>query len=614
MALAPRARQVEAFTTVPTSSSPADPETAENARVDLLRRYDAIVVGSGAAGGMAAWVLTQRGLDVLLLEAGRRENVEEQLRSTEWPYEHPHRARLDPRYHALTRNEYTVRDRPYARGLPHDKVVSYVGGSDYRKDLVVDERQHPTTGTPYAWVRSRLLGGKTHLWGRLALRFSDVEFKAASLDGYGEDWPISYADVAPYYDRVDRLLGIVGHVENLPHVPDSLYNGDPRLSYGELKLRKGIAKLGRVCTPYRAGVTAQALPHNRYRARCMARGACDRKGGCDIHAAFDSPTGLIYPALETGKLTLRTQATACEVTVDPNTGRARGVRFIDTRSRKSYEALGRAVVLAASTLESTRLLLLSRSPQHPNGLGNSSGHVGHNFCEHIMGPGITGFVPELAGRKRTLDDARPGGFYIPRFTNLPGQARTDGFLRGYGFEGKGGITMFPAGTSVPGFGADYKRTVRERASAFIQMGSFGELLPRFENHVRLDPAVKDAWGIPVLRFAIRFGDNERKMAEHMAESAREMFAAAGIEEVSVSRELLPEGWSIHELGTARMGRDPRTSVLNQFQQSHDVKNLFVVDGCSHVSAGAQNPTWTILALCWRSCDYLAEELRKGNLG
>jgi len=316
--------------------------------------------------------------------------------------------------------------------------------------------------------------------------------------------------------------------------------------------------------------------------------------------------------MDTGRLTLRTNATAYEVLVDRNSGRARGVAFLDSETRKAYEANGKVVILAASTLESARLLLLSRPRQHPNGIGNSSGHVGHNFCEHVMGPGVTGLVKELVGKPHTLDDGRPGGFYVPRFRNL--KDRQPGFIRGYGFEGSSGHSMFPAHTmETPGFGAQFKKTVRDYAGAFISMGGFGEVLPRYESHVDLDPAEQDRWGIPVLRFQYQFGDNERKMAEDMATTAREMFEAAGIEVIGVDREILTEGWSIHELGTARMGRDPKTSVLNQFQQSHDVRNLFVVDGSSHVSASCQNPTWTIMALAWRSCDFLAEELRKGNL-
>ncbi len=586
------------------------------AQVDLKKTYDAIVVGSGAAGGMAAHVPTSHGLEVLLLEAGKKLPIEQELRSTQWPYNHPRRGEMPPSSHGLTVNEYTIRKPPYARGTPYSHVYSYVqtwGASDYSKNIVVDEKDHPYTGTNYAWVRARLLGGKTAIWGRLALRLSDLDFKAASRDGFGEDWPISYSDIEPYYDKVDTYLGISGLKENLPYLPDSLFQRPNRLTPAEMGFRASLEKMGRLITPYRAGVTTDGLKHNKYRSKCFGRGACNRRvGGCDIHAAFDSPTGLIYPAWDTGRLTVRTNATVFEVNTDADTGKASGVSFIDTETRKTYAAKARAVVLGASTLESARLMLLSKSRQHPNGIGNSSTHVGHNFCEHLMGPSVTGLVKDLVGKPRTLDDGKPGSFYLPRFRNLSDK-RSD-YIRGYGFEGESGTKMFPEhATETPGFGAGFKKTVRDRAGAYISMGGFGEVLPRYENYVDLDPAVKDKWGIPVLRFQYKFGDNERKMAADMADAAREMFEEAGIEVVSVDKNLLTEGWSIHELGTARMGTDPKKSVVNQFQQSHDVKNLFVVDGATHVSASNQNPTWTIMALCWRSCDYLADQLRKGDI-
>jgi len=584
--------------------------------VDLSRTYDAVVVGSGAAGGMAAHVLTSQGMKVLLLEAGKKIPIEQELRSMEWPYDHPRRGDAPPGYHAIRSNEYNVRQPPYATKSAFKHVFSYVGGwggADYVKNILVDEKDHPYTGTKYAWVRARLLGGKTNIWGRLALRLSDYDFKGKSHDGYGEDWPISYADVAPYYDKVDLYLGISGHKENLPHLPDSLFQRPNKLTAAEVGLRKSLATMGRTLTPYRAGVTTDGVKHNKYRSKCFGRGACGRRpGGCDIHAAFDSPTGLIYPAMDTGNLTLRTNSIAHEVLVDPNTGKARGVSFVDAQNHRTYEAKARVVIVAASTLESARLLLLSKSRQHPNGIGNSSGHVGHNFCEHVMGPGVTGLVKELVGKPATLDDGKPGGFYVPRFRNL--QDRQSGFIRGYGFEGGGGFSIFPGNAwDTPGFGGQFKKSVREHAGAFIGMGGFGEVLARYENYMDLDPEVKDSWGIPVLRFHYQFSDNEKKMCEDMATAGREMFEAAGIEVVGVDKNILTEGWSIHELGTARMGSDPKTSVLNQFQQSHDVKNLFVVDGSSHVSASCQNPTWTIMALAWRSCEHLADEFKRGNL-
>src|SRR5579859_2732014 len=341
--------------------------------VNLTKTYDAIVIGSGAAGGMAAHVLTSHGMQVLLLEAGKKLPIEKELRSMEWPYDNPYRGSLPPDQHSLTFNEYTIRNPPYGAGFEKSKHLrSYIGNTDYVKNIVVDERENPFTGTNYAWVRARCLGGKTNIWGRLALRLSDYDFKAKSRDGYGENWPISYSDLAPYYDKVDLYLGISGHKENLPYLPDSIFQRAIRLTKSETMLRESLAKMGRVLTPYRAGVTTDGLKHNKYRSRCFGRGACERHtGGCDIHAAFDSPTGLIFPAADTGNLTIRTNATAHEVTVDPISGKARGVSFIDTETGQTYEARAKAVVLAASTLESARLMLLSKSKTHRNGIGNS---------------------------------------------------------------------------------------------------------------------------------------------------------------------------------------------------------------------------------------------------
>lgn len=575
------------------------------------QRYDVIVVGSGAAGGMAGFQLASAGLKVLMLEAGRRLDPFKEFNTMEWPYASPDRGGLPPSEHSLTAAEYRMTDRPYgtAKGFEKYKTVFSYSGNRYSKHSVVDERQHPYTGTPYAWVRARVLGGKTNIWGRVALRLSDYDFKAKSRDGVGEDWPISYADVAPYYDRVDRLLGISGTVENLPQLPDSIYQRPIKLNCGEQILRKAIAPMGRRLIPGRAGVTTDGVA-NKYRHPCKGRGRCGR--GCNIHAAFHSPTALVLPAIDTGNLELRPNSTVAEITVDPKTGLASGVRVIDSVTRQEHEFKARVVVVAASTLESTRLMLNSKSPQHPNGIGNSSGVVGHYFCEHIMGPGARGFLPILRGKEVTNDDGRPTGLYIARFRNIADRDKR--FVRGYGYQGGSGCSTFPGyATSVRGFGASLKSRVRELYPTPINIGGFGEVIARYENQVDLDPAVKDAWGIPALRFNYRFAENELAMAKDMSETAAEMLKAAGCENIQVTSEYLPEGWSIHELGTARMGVNPKTSATNSFGQSHDVKNLFVVDGSVFVSAGCQNPTWTIMALAWRASDYLKDEAKKGNL-
>jgi choline dehydrogenase-like flavoprotein len=470
-----------------------------NLEADLTKVYDAIVIGSGAAGGMAAHVLTTHGMKVLMLEAGKKLPIEKELRSMEWPYENAHRGRLPGDRHSLTYNEYDIRKPPYGPGFEKYKHLhSYVGGSDYVKNIVVDERENPYTGTNYAWVRARCLGGKTNIWGRLALRFSDYDFKAKSHDGYGEDWPISYSDIAPYYDKVDLYLGITGVKENLPELPDSIFQRPTKLNCAEVTLKQSLTKMDRVLTQYRAGVTTDGLKHNKYRSRCFGRGACDRKGGCDIHAAFDSPTGLIYPAMDTGNLTIRTNAVAREITVDSDTAKASGVHFIDSQTMQHHKVRAKVVVVAASTLESARLLLLSKSRLYPNGIANSSEHVGHNLCEHVMSGAIIGQARDLIGKASTNDDGRPGGFYVPRFRNL--KAKHPNFIRGYGFEGDAGQGMFPQIMDSSGFGAGFKEEVRNNKGSYIEMGAFGEVLARYENYVDLDPVVKDKWGIPALRF------------------------------------------------------------------------------------------------------------------
>lgn len=573
--------------------------------------WDVIVVGSGAAGGMAAFQLAMAGVKVLMLEAGRLLDHQNEYRTMEWPYASLRRGRLPADEMALGAAEYNMIDRPYGTAQRFEKyrrVLSY-SANTFTRNWLVNERDHPTTGTRYALVRARILGGKTNLWGRVSLRFSDFDFKAASRDGFGEDWPIDYADISPYYDNVDRLLGISGTRENLPQLPDSIFQRPVKLNCGEMLLKRAIAPMGRHLIPGRAGVTTDGVA-NKYRRRCMGRGRCGR--GCDIHAPMHSPTSLVLPARDTGNLTLRPNSTVSEVLFDEATGTASGVRVIDSATREVFDFTARVVVLAASTLESTRLLLNSKPRAFPQGLANSSGAVGHYFCEHIMGPRASGLLPQLRNTKVTNDDGRPQSSYIPRFRNITD--RDPRFIRGYGLQGGSGSVEYPGHAhNTPGLGAAFKETVRGNHPAPISYSAFGEVLARRENQVSLDPEVTDTYGIPALRFDYRFGDNELKMAADMADAGEEMLRAAGAENIQVVREPLTEGWSIHELGTARMGNDPKTSVTNSFGQTHDIRNLFVVDGSIFVSAACVNPTWTILALCWRSMDYLKDELGKGNL-
>jgi choline dehydrogenase-like flavoprotein len=574
-------------------------------------RWDVIVVGSGAAGGMAAFQLATAGIKVLLLEAGRLLDWRREYRTTEWPYSSPRRFRLPPDHRALNVAEYNFLDRPYGNNpafARYKKLASYAGNT-FTRNWVVNEKDHPTTGTPYANVRASVLGGRTNFWGRGALRYGPLQFGAASRDGFDVDWPISYDDVKPYYDKVDMLLGCAGTTEGLVQVPDGVFQRPSKLNCVEVAFRRAIAPLGRHYIPGRAGVTTDGVL-NKYRSRCVGRGRCGR--GCNINAAFHSPTALVYPARDTGNLTIRPYSIAWQVLLDDSGSRARGVRIIDASTRQVMDFSARAVILGAGTLESTRILLNSRESRHPEGLGNSSGLLGCYLSEHIMGIRGSGFIPARIGTESTLDDGRPVAPYVPRFRNVTD--RHSDFIRGYHFQGGGGCAEYPGmAEEVRGFGKHLKSSIRKYYPAIISLGGFGEVLPRKENRVMLDPEVRDAWGIPVLRFDYKFRDNEFKMARDMADTLEEMLTLAGAEDIRITRELLPPGWSIHEIGTARMGDDPKTSVTDRFCRLHDVQNVLLADGAPFVSGGTQNTTWSILAMCWRTMDHLKEQMRSGDL-
>jgi choline dehydrogenase-like flavoprotein len=574
--------------------------------------WDVIVVGSGAAGGMAAFQLATAGIKVLMLEAGRMLDHKAEYRTMEWPYASPRRGRLPVDHRPIAVAEYNFLDRPYAANpqmAKYPKVTSYAGNT-FTRNWVVNEKEHPTTGTPYSWVRARVLGGKTNFWGRGALRYGPMQFDAARLDGYDVDWPIRYTEVSPYYDKVDVLLGCSGTMEGLDQVPDGVFQRPSKLNCVEVAFKRAIAPLGRHYIPGRAGVTTDGVLNNKYRSRCLGRGRCGR--GCDINAAFHSPTALVYPARDSGNLTIRPYSVVSEVFLDEATGRAAGVRVIDANTREVMDFRAKVVVLGAGCLDSTRILLNSKSARHPQGMGNSSGLLGCHLSEHAMGPRGSGFIPQRIGTEATLDDGRAVSPYVPRFRNI--KDKHPDFIRGYHFQGGGGAFEYPSmAHDLPGFGKAFKSSVRKYYPALISLGGFGEVLPRKENRVSLDAETKDAWGIPVLRFDYTFGDNEKKMAKDMGDSVEEMLRAAGAENIKVDRELLPPGWSIHEIGTARMGDDPKTSVTDRWCRLHDVSNVYMADAAPFVSGGTQNTTWSILALCWRTMDYLKEQMRAGSV-
>ena len=513
------------------------------------------------AGGAAARALTSKGISVLVLEAGPA---------------------LDPARHRGSKHVYELPYRGFNRPgrFPH-----LTQATEFNANLWADEQQNPYTypaGEPYYWVRVRLLGGKSLLWGRWSLRLSDYEFRCRDHDGFGDNWPIRYADLAPFYDRADAWLRVSSRKENLPQLPDNAGLEDNSSD-------------SRVVSRFRDAAAKMGIPVTKPR---RATGA------------LASSVNLFLPqAAATGRLTLAPNAVVRQVTVDKDTGLADGVSFVDRLSRRDYHARGRVVVLAASCLESARILLNSASRQHPNGLGNSSGALGHYlFDQFYVKRLVECVVPELKGRTLSAE-LTGGGGYVVRFRNI--RTRDQRFLRGYAYDFSSRTT--PEARIFPLYGAALKEALETHAGAGFTMTAMGEVLPRFENHARLDPDRQDAWGIPVLHIRQTYGENERAMARDARETAEEMCRRAGFEVLASHDRMVPPGESIHELGGCRMGDQPKTSVLNHYNQSHDVKNLFVVDGSCFVSGGTQNPTLTIVALTLRSCDYLAEQMRQGNV-
>ncbi|HEX5481991.1 MAG TPA: GMC family oxidoreductase [Terriglobia bacterium] len=550
----------------------------------MAKIYDAVVVGSGAAGGMAATELCLKGLKVLLLEAGPDLDIATAFHHHAKPYEFSFRGEIRPRERAK---------------------YNYCA-NEWNKPHFINELDNPYTGKKFVWVRARAVGGKTLHWGLVSLRFSPRDFQAAHYDGYGDNWPITYQDVGPYYGRVEKMIGVCGHADHLENNPDSFFLKPVPFTCPEWIFKDAMKSK----FPDRAvihGRSATATEPINGRAPCHYCGHCGRV--CNVAASFSSKGVLMPIAHKTGNLTLRTNAVAWKVLLDSE-GKAKSVLFIDRLTRQAEEAYGKVIVLGAGSLESTRILL--NSGDRPASFANSSGALGKYFCEQIMAGDIMGLIPQLRGNRNTAGDARPDGtgIYIPRFRNL--QEKRQDFIRGYGFEGGGGSSEYPGfARKIQGFGAKFKDDIKKNYATVISIGSFGEVLPRAENFVEIDPVVKDAWGIPVLRFNIEWGPNELAMAKDMIETQREMFKAAGVEVLSERTKALPPGWSIHEAGTARMGNDPKKSVLNPLNRCHDIKNLYVTDASCFVNSSEKNPTLTIMALAMRAADHIADEMKRG---
>jgi len=560
--------------------------------------YDAIVVGSGATGGWAAKELCESGMRVIVLEAGRKLDPGRDFNEHTWPYEVKFRGTVGNR--TLFRERQEVQSKCYAC-------------NEYGRQFFVDDLDNPYTTAdrkPFDWIRGRQVGGRTITWGRQTYRLSDFELKAASRDGYGDDWPISYAELAPYYDKVEEFIGVSGAYENVPNLPDGKFLPAMKMTCGERLLKRGVERRwkDRKVTIGRAAILTQR--HNG-RAACHYCGHCDR--GCTTSSYFSSPGSTLPAAAKTGRFTLRPNAVASHVIIDTKTGKAKGVACIDQATKKAFEVFGKVVVLCASTIESTRLLFNSATRQHPAGLGNSSGVLGQYLMDHIFQVGVGGLVPAVLDYPYNYDDGRANGIYIPKFRNV--NERHPNFIRGYGMQGGVQRGMLPTTMrQIPGFGTDFKKMVREaKDPAPFWIGMWGEMLARKDNRVTINKDKKDAWGIPIAHIDCSHGDNEKAMAVDALESLKEMVHEAGFEMTYANGFLAAPGLCIHEVGTARMGNDRKTSILNRFNQSWDVKNLFVTDGACFVSIGCQNPTLTMMALTVRACEYIADQYKKGSL-
>ncbi len=555
--------------------------------------YDVVIVGSGAGGGMAAWSLTRSGARVALLEAGSMWDPAKDGAMLKWPYESPRRGA-------------STRERPFG------EFDGCIGGWQ------IDGEPYTTApGTQFNWWRARMLGGRTNHWGRISLRFGPKDFRHKSVDGLGDDWPISYDDVKPYYDEVDRLVGIFGSVENLPNEPDGIFHEPPEPRCYEHLVKRAADRLKVTCIPSRLSIITR--PHNG-RAPCHYCGQCNR--GCMTNSNFSSTGVLIPPAQATGRLTLITDAMAREVSVGSD-GRATGVHYVNTKTGADEHVRGRVVVLAASACETARLLLNSKSSQFPDGLANSSGTVG-KYLTDTTGSDVGGMIPALFDNLPHNEDGVGGmHVYMPWWLD---NAKLD-FPRGYHIEvwgGRGvpgagfmgGIHRWPSGG---GYGASLKEDYRRYYGATVGFSGRGEMIPNEDCYCEIDPDVVDRFGIPVLRFHWKWTDHEYLQAKHMQETFRALIHEMGGTPSSEmpSRErgygLHNGGAIIHELGGARMGNDPATSVVDSNCRAHDVRNLFVADGAPFVSQADKNPTWTILALSMRTSAFIAAERNRGAL-
>lgn len=560
--------------------------TNRTAAIHVQEPYDAIVVGSGMTGGIAAKELCERGLKTLVLDRGVAfEHGTSFVTEHVPPWDLPRHGRvpLDQQ-----RDEYEIQSKVYL----FDEATKHL--------FVKDSEQPYKQEKSFDWIRANQVGGRSLMWARQSYRWGPQDFLANLEDGHGVDWPIRYEDLAPWYDYIEGYVGVSGQAEGLPQLPDGNFLPPMEMTAVEKHLKRHIESNfpDRRMTIGRSAVLTQAL---NGRAACHYCGTCER--GCSAKSYFSAVSVSLPDAMATGNMTLRSNAIVHSVTYDPETNRASGVRFIDAETKEMIEVHARLVFLCASTLGTTQIMLNSKSSEFPNGIANSSGVLGRYLMDHHMGLIAGGRTDEYNDRFYNVN--RPNDIYIPRFRNLGGASKRTDYVRGFAYQGSSWRSGPGRAASMAGIGADFKHSFRDPGPWTMELWGYGECLPKRENHCRLSETETDQWGIPQLIINAAWGDNEKAMRKDCLECAGEMLDVAGFKDIYIrdNIESNPPGLAIHEMGTARMGRDPQTSVLNGFNQAHDVPNLFVTDGACMTSSAVQNPSITYMALTARAVDY-----------
>ncbi len=558
------------------------------------RTFDAIVIGSGISGGWAAKELCEKGLKTIVLERGRDvKHVADYPTATMNPWDFPNNDRVsleeEKNYEKQKRTGYTIRQST--------------------KHWWVNDKEHPYSEVKrFDWMRGYHVGGRSIMWGRQSYRLSEMDFEANAKDGFGVDWPIRYKDLAPWYDHVESFAGISGSKEGLPQLPDGKFLPPMEFNCLESHIKERIAKnySDRMMT---IGRNANLTVAHNGRGKCQYRNLCMR--GCPYGGYFSSNSSTLPAAAKTGNLTLRPHSVVNSIIYDPETKKATGVRIIDGETKETTEYYAKIIFCNASALGSTFILMNSKSDRFPNGLGNDSGELGHNLMDHHFRVGASGTYDGFGDRY--YSGRRANGIYIPRFRNLNAATKQKDFVRGYGYQGGASRTNWARSVKELGFGAKFKDDMIEPGPWRFGMTGFGECLPYHENHVTLNEDVRDMYGQPTLTFDAEWKENELKMREDMVQQAVETLEAAGLKNVRPATQGSAPGQGIHEMGTARMGRDPKTSVLNGYNQVHACKNVFVTDGAAMTSAACQNPSLTYMALTARAANYAVQELKKMNL-